>query len=346
MSSGSKDAQLESGFHVPILLLGFNRPEECLQVISALREIGAKKIYFSVDGPRLNSDSDSLKVEMVRQLQSQFDWGCELKTRFLDENLGCKLAISSGISWFFENVDEGIILEDDCVPNMDFFIFCERMLEKYRSSDKVMHISGTSYLPSSKDHSSNHYFSTLHDVWGWATWKSAWDYFTINIKYPDKESEDKILINYFGSKKVAKWFHRYLEDSKSPNCTLWSTYWSYALITKNALSVAPVVNLVQNIGFREGASHGSDDSFKLYNTFPMKSLPDFPDPLEIEISRNLDSARFRLIKKTDPALRTLGILRARSARIPGKIFRSCSLSEHRKRRVYRLPKFTGKNNEC
>ena len=312
---------LGSTFEVPVLILAFNRPEECRKVISVLREVGAKNVYFSVDGPRLNSDADIAKVEMVRQLQELFDWGCDLHIRFLNENLGCKLAISSGISWFFDNVDEGIILEDDCLPNQDFFHFCERMLTNYRYSENIMHISGTSYLPSNIEFSTNHYFSALHDVWGWATWKRAWDYFNIDIEYPDEKSEYELLNNYFGSRKVSKWFHRYLEDSKSPTCTLWSTYWSYALIVRNALSVAPVVNLVSNIGFAREATHGSDTSFQLYNQFPRKSLPELPDPIEIRVSQNLDRIRFRMIQRTDPALKFLGSTRSRIRRIPSKISR-------------------------
>lgn len=319
MTMTNRKTNLDSSFEVPVLLLGFNRPEECRQVILSLREVGAKKVYFNVDGPRTNSHSDIQKVEKVRQLSNLFDWDCELHIRFLNENLGCKLAISSGISWFFENVDEGIILEDDCLPNRDFYYFCERMLEKYRSSYNVMHISGTSYLPSNIEYRTNHYFSAIHDVWGWATWKRAWDHFSINIEYLDKKSEEELLNNYFGSKKVANWFHGYLENSKSTTCTLWSTYWSFALITRNALSVAPIVNLVRNIGFQSEATHGTDKSFQLYNVFPLKSLSNLPDPLDISVSRDLDRARFRLIKKTDPALKFLGVLRVRMKRVPRKI---------------------------
>lgn len=309
------------GFEVPILLLGFNRPEECQRVIASLREVRAKNVYFSVDGPRPNSQADITKVETVKALKELFDWGCELHVRFLDENLGCKLAISSGISWFFENVEEGIILEDDCLPNKDFFYFCKRMLEKYRYTENIMHISGTSYLPSNRNYKTNHYFSALHEVWGWATWKRAWNYFEINIQYSDKKSEFQLLHDYFRSSKVAKWFQRYLEDSKSPTCSLWSTYWSYSLIIRNAVSVAPIVNLVSNIGFDRMATHGTSKSFQLYNHFPAESLPNLPDPQKIEVSRSLDEIRFRLIRKTDPSLRYFGKARSKIRRAPNKILR-------------------------
>jgi hypothetical protein len=342
----TRRTKLDSTFEVPVLLIGFNRPEECRQVISSLREVGAKKVYFNVDGPRSNSQSDIEKVKKVRQLSNLFDWECELHIRFLDENLGCKLAISSGISWFFENVNEGIILEDDCLPNRDFYYFCERMLEKYRYSDNVMHISGTSYLPSNIDYDHNHYFSAIHDVWGWATWKRAWDYFSLDVKYPDRNSEKVLLNNYFGSKKVANWFHGYLEDSKSTTCTLWSTYWSFALITRNALSVAPIVNLVRNIGFESGATHGTDKSFQLYNRFPLKSLTNLPDPLDIRVSRDLDRARFRLIRKTDPALKFLGALRIRIKRVPRKISQFLHDQDPRKLQNQSLSKTKESDTRC
>ena len=321
MAITSSTLKFDRQFEVPILLLGFNRPEECRQIISSLREVGAKYVYFSVDGPRIDSEADISKVEMVRNLKDLFDWGCDLHIRFLSENLGCKLAISSGITWFFENVEEGIILEDDCLPNQDFFYFCEKMLTKYRYSENIMHISGSSYLPSNIVHRTNHYFSALHDVWGWATWKRAWDLFEIDIEYPDTKSERLLLNKYFKSKKVARWFHRYLEDSKSPTCSLWSTYWVFAIISKNALGVTPVVNLVRNIGFDGQATHGTNDSFQLYNQYLLKKLPELPDPVEVSAARDLDKIRFKLIQQTDPALKFFNSAINRIRRIPNKIAR-------------------------
>ncbi len=309
-------------FEVPVLILGFNRPEDCRKVIQELRKIKAKEVFFSVDGPRPGSVTDPDRVRAVQELTSLFDWDCNLHVRFLNENLGCKLAISTGITWFFENVEEGIILEDDCVPNRDFFQFCRRMLSKYRDNENVMHISGTSYLPKHSNPDYNHYFSSLHEVWGWATWKRAWKHFDLNIKYLEPSKEFSLLRNYFGSRLVAKWFQRYIEDSKSPTCTLWSTYWSYAIIERGALSITPCVNLVQNIGFQENATHGDHDSFKLYNDYKVERLPELPDPLTISVDRHLDSLRFKVIKKTDPSLRFLAGTRTRVQRIPRKVQRS------------------------
>jgi GR25 family glycosyltransferase involved in LPS biosynthesis len=306
-------------FDVPVLILGFNRPEDCRKVIQELRKIKAKEVFFSVDGPRHGSVTDPDRVREVQELSSLFDWDCNLHVRFLKENLGCKLAISTGITWFFENVEEGIILEDDCVPSHDFFQFCRRMLSKYRDVERVMHISGTSYLPKHSNPNHNHYFSSLHEVWGWATWKRAWKHFNLDIEYLEKAEELTLLRNYFGSRSVARWFQRYVDDSKSPTCTLWSTYWSYSIIERDALSITPCVNLVQNIGFQENATHGDHDSFRLYNAYKVGKLPQLPDPPTISVDRHLDSLRFKVIKKTDPSLKFLGAARIRIKRIPSKV---------------------------
>lgn len=310
-----------AAFEVPVLLHGFNRPLEFCQFILSLREISAKNVYFSLDERRFNSNSDNLKVAMVRQLKILFNWECELHPRFLNENLGCKLAISTCISWFFENVNEGIILKDDSLLNKDFDFFCELMFDRNRYSDDTIYISGTPFVPIGIVYRNNGFFSALQDFWGWAIWKRARSFFNIYIEYHDKNSETEILNNYFGSKKLSRWFHRYFEDSKSSTYTLFSTYRTFSLITRKALSIDLRINLVTNIGFKKEVTHGKDKSFQLYNTFHRESLPNLPDHLEIQVFRNLDRAGFLLIRSTDPELNILGIIRIRIKRISREFLR-------------------------
>ena len=35
-----------------------------------------------------------------------------------------------GINWFFENEEEGVILEDDVLPIQSFFEYCDELLER------------------------------------------------------------------------------------------------------------------------------------------------------------------------------------------------------------------------
>ena len=289
----------KSVFDTPVLLIGFNRPDSTLLVIEALRAIGARNIYFSVDGPRINSESDIVRVKKVRELAAKFDWGCELKIKFETENLGLMKSVSKSISWFFENELEGIILEDDCVPTSDFFNFAQSMLKKYRNNPSVMHISGSPYFISTPKYDFNHFLSTLPSVWGWATWRNSWSCFDLTMKNLDNKDEYEVFLNYFKSKKIANWFIRYFEEAKSPLSKVWSAQWMYAMIQKNAYAIVPIKGLVQYIGSDPESTHGQAKSMKLYDNYPIEFLPKFPDPEELKVNTELIANQFRFIRKTD-----------------------------------------------
>ena len=115
----------------PVLLIAFNRPDHLIKVIDRLREVKPSAIYFAVDGARADRLEEKSKVDACRALVAAFDWPCEVKTLFHDTNLGCGLGVSTAITWFFENVERGIILEDDIVPDPSFFPFCSDLLDRY-----------------------------------------------------------------------------------------------------------------------------------------------------------------------------------------------------------------------
>ena len=289
----------KSIFDTPVLLIGFNRPDSTLLVIEALRAIGAKNIYFSVDGPRINSESDIVRVKKVRELAAKFNWSCDLKIKFETENLGLMQSVSKSISWFFENELEGIILEDDCLPTSDFFNFAQNMLKKYRNNSKVMHISGSPYFITQPEYIFNHFFSPLPSVWGWATWRDSWDHFDLQMKNTRNQEDYVLFLDYFKSRKIANWFLRYFEEAKSPLSKVWSTQWMYVMIQKEAYAVVPIKGLVQYIGSDSNSTHGHAKTMKLYDKYPIESLPKSPDPTELIINTELIANQFRFIRKTD-----------------------------------------------
>ena len=125
---------MEQGeFETPVLFLIFNRPDLSQQVFERIREIKPKQLFVAADGPRATHPDDAQKCADARRVTLNIiDWECEVKTLFRDENLGCGLAVSQAITWFFEQVEMGIILEDDCYPDLSFFRFCEKLLDYYK----------------------------------------------------------------------------------------------------------------------------------------------------------------------------------------------------------------------
>ena len=186
----------------PVLLIMFNRYEETKMVFDKLREAKVKSLYMVCDGPREGNVTDVKEQEKLKQLPSLVDWECEVHTLFREKNMGCGRGVSSAITWAFENEDRLIILEDDCVPSMPWFAFCNHCLEKYKNDTRVWTINGRSQNENDPSfHGYDYTFTIYTHSAGWATWKRVWDGFDIKIPYLDQFMEEGGFCNITGSKK-------------------------------------------------------------------------------------------------------------------------------------------------
>lgn len=275
----------------PVLLIVFNRPHTTKRVFEAVRNAQPSKLFIAADAPRPEKVGEKEKCEEVRSIVSDIDWDCEVKTLFRIENKGCGLGPAEAITWFFEHVDQGIILEDDCLPSKDFFRFCSELLSQYANDSRVMMISGTNALGSWKDDIQSYHFSILGGIWGWATWKRAWKFFDYRIEnWANEEVKNRvkdILIDenlYLHRSKV------YDHTLAGQNVDWWDYQWGFARVTQSGLSIVPSRNLITNIGFGEDATHTKDRFSDLANfkTYPL----DFPlkTPNYLMVDRDFDKA--------------------------------------------------------
>jgi hypothetical protein len=155
------------------LFLVFNRPDTTSQVFEAIRKARPPKLYVAADGPRLDREGELEKCAQVRAIATAIDWPCELHTLFRDLNQGCKIAVSTAITWFFEHEEQGIILEDDCLPSQSFFLFCQEMLNHYKNDTRVWHVAGVYPFATDSRDCNAYCFSEYSPIWGWATWYVA-----------------------------------------------------------------------------------------------------------------------------------------------------------------------------
>jgi hypothetical protein len=214
-----------SRFATPILLMVFNRPETTALVFQRIKSMRPTYLFVAADGPRPGVAGELQRCQDARGIATAVDWPCHVQTFFRDRNLGCGLAVSSAITWFFDHVDEGIILEDDCVPSHSFFRFCRELLDFYRQDSEIMHVAGNSFQYGRSRGSASYYFSKYANVWGWASWRRAWKYYDFSLR-PAWELRDT-----------------------------WDTQWQLSLERCKGVAVAPNANLVKNIGFGPGATH-------------------------------------------------------------------------------------------
>lgn len=239
----------------PILFLIFNRPEETQKVFEQIRKVRPGRLFIAADGPRENKDGEALLCEKTREIVSLVDWDCEVKTLFREGNLGCKYAVSSAISWFFDQVDEGIILEDDCLPQNDFFYFCDTLLERYRFDSRIMHIGGTNFHKDTKWGDASYYFSNISNVWGWASWKRAWEMYDVELSRYKSIDTVPYFYSIFKNMIIAETWAEKFKELQENKIDTWDYQWTITVMLNNGLTIVPNTNLISNIGFGVNATH-------------------------------------------------------------------------------------------
>jgi len=243
---------------VPVLVLGFNRPDQVRQLIERLRTVKPERIFFAVDGPRTSVEADRVLVAETQSLADEFNWGCEVSTHFQEDNLGCAEGVTAGINWFFTQVSEGIILEDDVIPSESFFQYSSELLDKFRFDQRVWCISGSNRFPSRKLSTEFSYrFSAIPQVWGWATWRDRWDSYSLDIqRWRSKGLSNRQLFKAVGYSPAAflYWSANFELMTKMAVDT-WDIQLVNAAMRNKALAVIPNVNLVENIGWGAEATH-------------------------------------------------------------------------------------------
>ncbi|MEI6553566.1 MAG: glycosyltransferase family 2 protein [bacterium] len=252
-----------------------------MRVFNEIRKIKPRKLYVVSDGPRENRPGEKEACIDAKKIIESVDWECEVFKNYSEINLGCKKRVSSGIDWFFENEEEGIILEDDCLPNQSFFNFCEEMLDKYRDNEKIGMISGNNFQFGKIKNEYSYYFSRYAHIWGWATWRRVWNKYDVDISSWPKIKETSGLKKVFNNYRDNLYWSSIFNDVYNNKIDTWDYQWSYTLFTNNYLSVMPSVNLVSNIGFGENGSTHTKRISKFSN-IPTVEIP-FPlkEPAEI-----------------------------------------------------------------
>jgi len=253
-------------FDIPILFLTFNRPDTAKEVLAVIREVRPKKIFVAIDGAREHKQGEAEVVEEVKRLvEKMIDWPCEKKFLSRDKNLGCKMAVSSAITWFFENVEEGIILEDDCVPDISFFPYCRELLRYYRENKKVMMIGGANFQDGKIRGDGSYYLSRYTHIWGWATWRRAWKLYDLQMKtFPEFVNTGRIK-EVFDDKEMQDHWLKNFQLAYDNKIDTWDFQWIYTIWSNNGLSIIPNVNMVSNIGFRGDATHTKTFHKKIEN---------------------------------------------------------------------------------
>jgi hypothetical protein len=276
-------------FHTPILFLVFNRPQPTAKVFAAIRELRPAKLYVAADGPRLEKVGEWKRCAEARAVLEKIDWDCEVRTLLRDENLGCGHAVNEAITWFFEQEEEGIILEDDCLPDASFFPFCSEMLARFRENDQVGSISGDNFFPPALHSAQPYHFSKYTQIWGWATWRRFWKKYDFHLT-GEVEEWERIIRRVNPMENQARYWIEIFKAMKSGLIDTWDYQVMFSAWRAGLVHIYPSKNLILNIGYGADATHTNFDS--PMTRLQTASLENFEVTLPVSVDPNLDETIF------------------------------------------------------
>lgn len=251
----------------PVVFFVFNRLDYTKKVFEKIRQVTPKKLFVIADGARNYEESD--KCEAVRNfVLNKVDWDCQVFTNFSDNNLGCKERFFSGLDWVFSQCETAIILEDDCVPEISFFSFCEQLLNKYKNDERIMMISGHNYLVDKPNIKESYFFSRFFAIWGWATWKRAWQKVDKSMESWEKLKAENQLQSFYHQEYFIAYLNTMFDKTVSNEINNWGLRWYYSCLFNHGLAIVPKVNLITNIGV-EGTHSNSVSTNNFRSTLPL-----------------------------------------------------------------------------
>jgi hypothetical protein len=261
----------------PIAFFIFNRPDTTSRVFEAIRLARPEKLLVVADGPRADREGEVDKCRAARAIVELVDWPCDVLTNYAVSNLGCKRRVSSGLDWVFKTVPEAIMLEDDCLPEPSFFRFCEELLERYRDDERVMMISGDNFQFGRRRTAHSYYFSRYAHIWGWASWRRAWQHYDVDMKQWHDIRDGGWLHDLLDNPSSVRHWKGVFDRVAQGKINTWDYQWTFACWLQSGLAVMPNVNLVSNIGFHAGATHtAAENQFSAMSTEPMQFPLDHP----------------------------------------------------------------------
>lgn len=241
---------------VPVVFIIFNRPDTTRRVFDAIRRFRPDRLLVIADGPRAGRAGEAERCAATRKIIAEgVDWPCQVERCWSDINLGCKARISSGLTWAFSRAEAAIVLEDDCLPDPSFFLFCETLLAYYADDERVGSIGGCNFLGERRPAVDSYRFSRFSHIWGWATWARAWKHYDVTMKEWGALRSADWLLGECASRREADFWRSMFDAVASGRLDTWDFQWVFSSWANRMSSVVPAVNLISNIGFGADATH-------------------------------------------------------------------------------------------
>ena len=279
-----------------VVLLTFNRPNLLRNLLTTTEHLEPLEFLVFSDGPRTNVPSDSDAVLQCRGLLDTMGWANRARFFYSETNNGIRRQFDHAVREFLASGSRKVIfLEDDVHPNPDFFVFASELLKQYEEDRSVGMIQGGN-LHEVEPADGSSYFGTYRmGIWGWATWADRLEDFNANEMATRSVNNSWEAFRSRGYGVLDSLFQM-RNFSRAPELDTWDYQWHMHLWDKEMVSIAPKVNLVQNVGFGEMATHTFGfQEFSIATKpleFPLAHPPSVVPDLTVE---QLQSRRFTSI---------------------------------------------------
>jgi hypothetical protein len=238
-----------------VLIVGYQRVDAIRDILTLCANAGVRDVLLSIDFPRNLSSAEIENHHAIRELviekQQYFQ---SLSTRFLRENVGCSANVLSACDWAFDLFESVAVLEDDCIPSLAFFQFCEDA-DVFLSLEKdVLLACGTQFCPEILTHGKP-FTSKYALTWGWFTQSTKWKI----IKQQLVSRSEAIGVNLLSLNKDHVYWSEGARRAYLGYVDVWDTALVSLLQHTNYLALLPAGNLVTNIGNDVVATHTGMD---------------------------------------------------------------------------------------
>jgi len=297
----------------PVVIFIYKRATNLEAITAVLRKVKPARVYIIADGSSQNNDKEVLSTRI--KLESLITWKCKIIKIYSDTNLGLKKRFASGINTVFQKEDRAIFIEDDCIPSITFFRYCDELLEKYVNNPQIGIISGDNFLFGQPKIKESYYFSRYPLIWGWASWRRAWKGYDPEITTWKIGEVNSWLSDYLGSKVASLYWHLIFNNVKKNIIKTWDYQLTYHFFKSRMLHITPKVNMVTNVGID---SHATNTKIKSRGMGQTANDIEFPLIHPTSIVRNI--AADTKVEKTvfiTPIIATSLVLRS----IFGKLIR-------------------------
>lgn len=271
-----------------ILFLIFKREDTTKRVFERIRQAQPPKLYIAADGPRNDRLDETIKCEATRKVVEYIDWPCEVHRLYQDQNMGCGKGVSTAITWFFDHEEQGIIIEDDILPHLDFFSYCDEMLERYKNDVRIQLIAGFSSFYQGYKSDVSYYLSSHLEIWGWASWKRVWDTYEYDLKKLDSTTyKEKVMKRL--PRKNAKYFIKLFEQMRWNPIDTWDNQFAINQFMYDRYTIYPYINMVENIGFgSQDAAHTISQNSMITNHKSNSIYPiRHPNPISVDLNADI-----------------------------------------------------------